>query len=72
MHDKEQPHCPKQVATPSACVTCADNAAELELFSHWQAKAATLPTQPPLHGEKQKVIEVETLSSTNCELDTES
>lgn len=35
----------RRVPAPSARITCADNAAELELLSHRQAQAATRPTE---------------------------
>lgn len=41
----EQLRWPKRVTTPSSCVRCADNVADLELSSHRQAQAAT--RQPP-------------------------
>ncbi|KAG9308193.1 hypothetical protein JVU11DRAFT_12314 [Chiua virens] len=40
---EEQPRWPKRTAAPSACVTCADNAADLELSPHRKAQVATRP-----------------------------
>ncbi|KAG9310924.1 hypothetical protein JVU11DRAFT_8794 [Chiua virens] len=42
---EEQPRRPKRTTAPSACVTCADNAADLELSSHQQAQVAIRPPQ---------------------------
>ena len=42
---KEQPHWPKCIAAPSTHVTCANNTADLELFSHCKAQVATWPPE---------------------------
>ncbi|KAG9316184.1 hypothetical protein JVU11DRAFT_2205 [Chiua virens] len=50
MSDTEQPRRPKRTATPSAHVTCAENAADLELSSHRKAQVATQPHEGVLQG----------------------
>ncbi|KAG9315554.1 hypothetical protein JVU11DRAFT_3175 [Chiua virens] len=42
---EEQPHRVKRTAIPSAHVTCAENAADLELPFHWKAQVATWPPE---------------------------
>ncbi|KAG9309288.1 hypothetical protein JVU11DRAFT_10774 [Chiua virens] len=71
------------MAIPSAHVTCANNAADLELSSHWKAQVATRPTEgdntantlaPGSEaGQKQtrKVINVDAAASS-AESDAES
>lgn len=69
--DDEQPRRPKRAPAPSARVTCVDNAAELELTSHRQAKAATLPVRPP-HGEKRKTLDLDSFSSNERDSEPEN
>ncbi|KAG9317920.1 hypothetical protein JVU11DRAFT_2152 [Chiua virens] len=50
MSDTKQPCRPKRTAAPSARVTCAENAADLELSSHQKAQVATRPHEGVLQG----------------------
>ena len=80
MSDTEQPRRPKRTAVPSARVTCAENAADLELSSHRKAQVATRPPEgdntPAPAGEAgpkrtRKVLDIDAAIS-NTESDAES